>query len=230
MITTRRSDERGHVDRGWLIAHHSFSFANYYDPRFMGFGPLRVINDDRFGPSRGFGTHPHDNMEIVTYVLEGQLAHTDTTGRRGSLGPGDVQRMSAGSGVAHSEFNGSPSEWLHLLQIWIEPDVTDATPRYDEKHFDRASKKGRLQAIVSRDGRDGSLPIHQSAELYATVLEEGDAVTHTLEPGRQAYVYVVDGSVTVNGEALTTGDAAMLTDETQVALAGAGEVLLFDLP
>ncbi|MFM7320324.1 MAG: pirin family protein [Armatimonadota bacterium] len=229
MIAIRRSAERGHADRGWLRSFHSFSFANYHDPAHMGFGPLRVINEDWFAPGRGFGTHPHDNMEIVTVVLSGTVAHADSTGAGGTLGPGDIQRMSAGRGVRHSEFNGSETHWLHLLQIWIEPNEIDVEPRYGEQHFPEADQHGRWQALVSRDGRDGSLPIHQLAELYSTRLT-GQTLEHALEPGRRAYLHVVDGAFEVGGHALATGDAALATGEDRIACTGTGHALLFDLP
>lgn len=229
MITLRPGNERGHADHGWLRSFHSFSFANYRDPRHMGFGPLRVINEDWFAPGRGFGTHPHENMEIVTYVIAGCVEHKDSTGAGGLLHPGDVQRMSAGHGVRHSEFNGSPTHWLHLLQIWIEPDAMDVEPRYGEAHFPVETKRGRLQAIVSRDGRDGSMAIHQQAEIYATILDN-ETVAHALAPGRRAYVQVVSGNMEVNGHPLVAGDAAKLSDESGVSLSGTGEALLFDLP
>lgn len=229
MIVVRPSDERGHADHGWLRSFHSFSFANYHDRRHMGFGPLRVINEDWFAPGRGFGMHPHDNMEIVTYVVSGSLAHQDSTGGGGTLGPGDVQRMSAGTGVRHSEFNGSSDHWLHLLQIWIEPNRHGVEPRYADTHFTSESKRGRLQAIVSRDGRDGSLEIHQQAEIYATLLD-GETLVHPLEPGRLAYVQLISGNMAVGGVDLSAGDAAKCTDEESVVLSGTGEALLFDLP
>lgn len=229
MITIRRGDDRGHADRGWLRSFHSFSFANYHDPSHMGFGPLRVINEDWFAPGRGFGTHPHDNMEIVTVVLSGTVAHRDSTGAGGTLGPGDIQRMSAGRGVQHSEYNGSDTHWLHLLQIWIEPNVTDADPRYDEKHFPEEDQHGRWQALVSRDGRDGSLPIHQMAELYSTRLA-GQTLGHALEPGRRAYLHVVEGTFVVGEETVRTGDAVLATGEQRIECTGTGHALLFDLP
>jgi redox-sensitive bicupin YhaK (pirin superfamily) len=232
MVTLRRAGERGHADRGWLDARHSFSFANYYDPKHMGYGPLRVLNDDRFGPGRGFGTHPHDNMEILTYVLSGQLGHQDSTGGTGVLRRGDVQRMSAGTGVEHSEFNASDSEWLHLLQIWIEPDVENAPPRYEDRHFPEDLRRGRLALIASPDGAEGSLSIYQDARVYATLLSGEASVTHPIGPGRHVYVHVALGAVTVNGHALTAGDAAMLDDEAQLTLGDAtdADVLVFDLP
>ena len=229
MVTLRPSLERGIVDRGWLKAHHSFSFANYQDPKHVHFGPLLVINEDHFAPTRGFGMHPHEDMEIVTYVVAGGLKHEDSTGGGGTLYPGDVQRMSAGTGVHHSEFNGSESQWLHLLQLWIIPKSKGITPRYGEAHFTDTQKHNRLQAIASRDGRDGSLEIHQDAEIYASILDNAQ-LTHPLAAGRLAYFQLISGSVTVNGETLTNGDAAKLRDEASIEIAGTGHFLLFDLP
>lgn len=229
MVTLRPSLERGIVDRGWLKAHHSFSFANYQDPKHVHFGPLLVINEDHFAPTRGFGMHPHEDMEIVTYVVAGGLKHEDSTGGGGTLYPGDVQRMSAGTGVNHSEFNGSDSQWLHLLQLWIIPKSKGITPRYGEAHFTDVQKHNRLQAIASRDGRDGSLEIHQDAEIYASILDNAQ-LNHPLEAGRIAYFQLISGSVTVNGETLTAGDAAKLRDEASIEVSGTGHFLLFDLP
>ncbi len=229
MVTLRPSLERGIVDRGWLKAHHSFSFANYEDPKHVHFGPLLVINEDHFAPTRGFGMHPHEDMEIVTYVIAGGLKHEDSTGGGGTLYPGDVQRMSAGTGVHHSEFNGSDTQWLHLLQLWILPKSKGITPRYGEAHFTDAQKQNRLQAIASRDGRDNSLEIHQDAEIYASMLDNA-TISHPLEAGRIAYLQLISGSLTVNGETLTNGDAAKLRDETSVEISGTGNFLLFDLP
>lgn len=229
MVTLRPSLERGIVDRGWLKAHHSFSFANYQDPKHVHFGPLLVINEDHFAPTRGFGMHPHEDMEIITYVVAGGLKHEDSTGGGGTLYPGDVQRMSAGTGVNHSEFNGSDSQWLHLLQLWIMPKSKGITPRYGEAHFTDAQKYNRLQAIASRDGRDNSLEIHQDAEIYASMLDNG-TISHPLEAGRIAYFQLISGSVTVNGETLTAGDAAKLRDEASIEVSGTGHFLMFDLP
>jgi redox-sensitive bicupin YhaK (pirin superfamily) len=229
MVTLRPSLERGIVDRGWLKAHHSFSFANYQDPKHVHFGPLLVINEDHFAPTRGFGMHPHEDMEIVTYVVAGGLKHEDSTGGGGTLYPGDVQRMSAGTGVHHSEFNGSDTQWLHLLQLWILPKSKGIAPRYGEAHFTDAQKHNRLQAIASRDGRDNSLEIHQDAEIYASMLDNA-TISHPLEAGRIAYFQLISGSLTVNGETLTNGDAAKLRDETSVEISGTGHFLLFDLP
>jgi quercetin 2,3-dioxygenase len=232
MITLRRSAERGHADHGWLNSYHSFSFAGYQDPDHMGFGPLRVINEDRVAPGQGFGTHGHRDMEIISYVLSGALAHKDSMGNGSVLRPGYVQRMSAGKGVMHSEFNHSPDDLVHFLQIWIEPNVTGIAPGYEETQFDDESKRGTLRLIASHDGRDGAVTIHQDAYVYASLLNGADKVSHTLAQGRKAYVHVVRGDVAVNGQVLTTGDAAKLSGETLVELAQAkdAEILLFDLP
>jgi quercetin 2,3-dioxygenase len=232
MITLRKESERGKADRGWLRAAHSFSFATYYDPKNMGFGPLRVLNDDWFGPGRGFGTHPHENMEIITFPLSGSLAHADSTGGGGTLSYGDVQRMSAGDGVEHSEFNGSKDEWLHLLQIWIEPNKTDAPARYEDRRFDPEARRGKLQLLISPDGQGGSLDIYQDATLSATILTDGQRVTQPLAPGRKAYVHLATGTMIVNGHELSAGDALTLIDESEIVLEGKGEgeALLFDLP
>jgi quercetin 2,3-dioxygenase len=232
MVTLRKSEERGQLNREWLKAYYSFTFNTYFDPNHMGFGPLRVINEDRFGPGRGFGMHPHENMEIITYVRGGMLGHEDNTGGKGVLRPGDIQRMSAGSGVMHSEFNPSETETLHLFQIWIEPNVQGAPPRYGEAHFDDADKQGKLLLIVSGDGRDGSMPIYQDADIFAGILGRGDTLTHTIAPGRRVYIQVVEGNITIAGAQVTTGDAVKIEDETHVVLENAtkAEVLLFDLP
>ena len=232
MITLRRSDERGHADHGWLNSYHSFSFAGYQAPDHMGFGPLRVINEDRVAPGQGFGTHGHRDMEIISYVLSGALAHKDNMGNGSVLRPGYVQRMSAGKGVMHSEFNHSPDERVHFLQIWIEPNVLGIAPGYEETQFDDESKRGKLRLIASADGRDGSVMIHQDASLYASLMNGADNVSHALAPDRKAYVHVVHGEVKVNGQALTTGDAAKLSGETSIELSDAkdAEILLFDLP
>ena len=231
MIELRKSAERGHANHGWLDSHHSFSFADYHDPRHMGYASLRVINEDTVQPGQGFGTHGHRDMEIITYILEGALEHKDSMGNGSVIRPGDVQRMSAGSGVRHSEFNASSEVLVHFLQIWIEPNVTGIAPGYEEKVFDAASKRGRLRLIASSDGRDGSVTIHQDATVYAALLNAGERVTHALAPGRKAYVHVARGSVTVNGEPLNAGDAAKIGGEAAVLMTdGANaEVLLFDL-
>lgn len=232
MIELRKSGDRGVANFGWLNSRHSFSFGHYYDPRHTGYGPLLVINDDTVAPGRGFDTHGHRDMEIVSYVLEGELAHKDNMGNGSVLRKGDVQRMSAGTGVAHSEFNGSDKNPVHFLQIWIAPAVRGISPSYEEKHFDAPSKQGKLRLIASPDGSDGSVHIHQDAKLFATLLDGDAPLTHTLQPGRRAYVHVVRGHVTVNGEPLSTGDAAKIEQVDEVLLTGgtAAEVLLFDLP
>jgi len=231
MIALRKSQDRGHANHGWLDSYHTFSFAGYYDPREMGFGTLRVINEDRVAPGQGFGTHPHRDMEIISYVLEGALAHKDSIGTGSVIRPGDVQRMSAGTGVSHSEFNPSPSEGVHFLQIWIEPNQYGVAPGYEQKSFTREEKKGRLRLIASPDGAEGSVKIHQDARVYASVLEGDDGVTYALPPGRQAYVHVARGSVQLNGSALTAGDGAKISAEKELRLSGgqAAEVLLFDM-
>ena len=230
MIQLRKSSERGYADHGWLRSFHTFSFADYQDPEHMGFGPLRVINDDRIAPGQGFGTHGHRDMEIITYVLEGAIAHKDSMGNGSTILPGDVQRMSAGSGVRHSEFSHETAP-THLLQIWIEPDVRDIPPEYEQTHFDAGSKRGRLRLLASGDGRDGSLKIHQDADLYAALIDGEERAVHAMKPGRKAYVHVALGKVTVNGTPLEAGDALKATDVAEIVLEqGKGaEVLLFDL-
>ncbi|WP_025140861.1 pirin family protein [Achromobacter sp. DH1f] len=231
MLTIRRSAERGHANHGWLDSFHTFSFANYYDPSHMGFGALRVINDDRIAAGRGFGTHGHRDMEIITYVLDGAIAHKDSMGSGSTIQPGNVQRMSAGRGVMHSEFNPRADQETHLLQIWIEPDVTGIAPEYEEKTFSDEQKRGRLQALVSGDGIDGSMKIHQNVRLYAGLFDGDESATLDLAPGRRAWVHVARGSVVANGIELAAGDAVAITDETRVALSGGkdAEVLVFDL-
>jgi quercetin 2,3-dioxygenase len=231
MTEVRRSQERGHAQHGWLDSFHSFSFADYHDPDHMGFGPLRVINEDRVQPGRGFGTHSHRDMEIISYVLEGGLAHKDSMGNGSVIRPGDVQRMSAGTGVAHSEYNASDRDPVHFLQIWIEPNVRGVKPSYEEKRFDDASKRGRLRLIASADGRDGSVTIHQDASLYAALVEGAEALDFEPLPGRKVYVHVVRGEVEVNGQPLAAGDAIKLSNERRVRVErGRGaEILLFDL-
>ena len=232
MTQLRLAVERGHARHGWLDSFHSFSFAEYHDPAHMGFGPLRVINEDRVQPGRGFGTHGHRDMEIISYVLEGGLAHQDSIGNGSVIRPGDVQRMSAGTGVRHSEFNASESEPVHFLQIWIEPDARGIAPSYEEKHFDEASKRGQWRLIASRDARDGSVLIHQDADLFVTRLEAGETLARELDADRHAYVHVVRGEVRVNGQGLSSGDAIKLERETHLTLdqAREAEVLFFDLP
>jgi len=232
MISLRKASERGHANHGWLDSHFSFSFAEYYDPQHMGFGALRVINEDVVRPGTGFGTHGHRDMEIITYILEGALEHKDSMGNGSVIRPGDVQRMSAGKGVQHSEFNPSPSELVHLLQIWIEPNVIGIQPGYEEKHFDAASRRGKLRLIASSDGRDGSVTIHQDASVYAALVDGAERVRHALAPGRKAYVHVARGSVTVNGSALGAGDALKASGESAIVIEAGdnAEILLFDLP
>lgn len=232
MLQVRTSAERGRAEHGWLSSRHTFSFAEYFDPRHMGFGPLRVINEDQVQGGQGFGTHGHQNMEIISYVLGGALEHKDSLGTGSVLRYGDVQRMSAGTGVRHSEFNHDAKETVHFLQIWIMPAQDGIKPSYEEKHFDQASKRGVLRLVVSPDGRDGSLHMNQDAYLYASILDEGDRVTHPLAKGRLGYVHVARGSLTVNGVELRAGDALKLDDESEVVLEQAddAEVLVFDLP
>lgn len=231
MITLRPSRERGHADHGWLKSFHSFSFAGYHDPKHMGWGRLRVINEDWIAPGKGFGTHGHRDMEIVTYVLQGALAHKDSLGNVKAIPPGDVQRMSAGSGVQHSEFNHAPDDTTHLLQIWIEPNVKGVKPSYEQTTFADSAKQGRLCLVASPDGAQGSVTLHADARLYAGLFDAGQTAALELATGRKAYVHLVRGALTVNGVALHTGDAALLADEQQVALTEAqeAEVLVFDL-
>ena len=231
MLKLRRSQDRGHANHGWLDTWHTFSFADYHDPDEMGFGALRVINDDRVQPGRGFGMHSHRDMEIITYILDGALEHKDSMGNGSVIRRGDVQRMSAGKGVLHSEFNPSPTDPVHLLQIWIEPNVTGIRPSYEERRFAAEQRQGRLRLVASPDGRDSSVMIHQDTCVYATLLDAGDAVTHQLAPGRKAYVHVARGAVEVNGERLTGGDGAKIGAESKITFAKAegAEILLFDL-
>lgn len=231
MIQIRKSAQRGHFDHGWLNTYFTFSFADYYDPKHVHFRTLRVLNDDRVAPGQGFPTHPHKDMEIVTYVLEGALEHRDSMGTGSVIRPGDVQYMSAGTGVTHSEFNASDKEPLHLLQIWMFPAKQGFQPAYGQKNFSEADKRGRLRLLVSPDGRDGSIQIRQDNELYATVLSKGETVRHELQPERHAYVQVARGSVTLNGIQLEAGDGAAISDEKAIELTGVqnAEVLLFDL-
>ncbi len=231
MTEVRRANERGHANHGWLDSHHSFSFADYYDPRHMGYGPLRVINEDRVAPGTGFGTHGHRDMEIISYVLEGALAHEDSMGNGSTIVPGDVQRMSAGTGVRHSEFNHDKAGVTHFLQVWIEPAAAGIPPSYEQKHFTAAEKRGRLRLVASPDGAEGSVKVHQDARVYAGLFDGAEKAVHALAKGRRAYVHVARGTVRVNGEALAAGDA-IKTDASAIALDGArdAEVLLFDLP
>jgi redox-sensitive bicupin YhaK (pirin superfamily) len=232
MLEIRKSTERGHANHGWLDSHHTFSFADYYDPQQMGFSVLRVINEDRVEPGAGFPTHGHRDMEIVSYVLDGALEHKDNMGNGSVIRPGDVQRMSAGTGVRHSEYNASNNERVHFLQIWILPKATGIAPDYEQKHFTPTELDSKLRVVASPDGRDGSVTIHQDAYLYASRLANGAQVAHALAPGRRAYVHVARGSVAINGTPLTAGDGARIENETRVTLGNANgaEVLLFDLP
>jgi quercetin 2,3-dioxygenase len=231
MITIRKSNQRGHANHGWLDSYHTFSFAAYYDPKHMGFGPLRVINEDRVSPGKGFGSHGHDDMEILTYVLSGALAHKDSMGNIETLQANDLQRISAGTGIVHSEFNGSHTEPVHFLQIWLEPAVSGLTPGYQQLSLTEEQKLGKLVLVASPEG-GGPLKIHQDARVLIGQVEAGRELAHPLQPGRQAWVHVIHGAATVNGHALATGDAAPVTGETAVTLNGTDpntEVLVFDL-
>ncbi len=231
-MNIRRANDRGYADHGWLRSFHTFSFAGYYDEAHMGFGPLRVINEDRVAAGQGFGKHSHRDMEILSYVLDGALEHKDSIGTGSVIRPGDVQRMSAGTGVAHSEFNASKTDPVHFLQIWIVPDRAGHAPGYEQKAFSTEERQGKLRLVASPDGRDGSLTIHQDATLRAGLLAAGETATYALPEGRSAYVHVARGTVTLNGERLGAGDAAAIEDSGELVLTGvdAGEVLLFDLP
>ncbi len=231
MITLRRSNERGHAQHGWLDSHHTFSFADYYDPRHMGFRTLRVINEDRVKGGMGFGTHPHKDMEILSWVLEGALEHKDSLGTGSVVRPGEIQRMSAGTGVLHSEYNGSKTDLLHFLQIWIIPEARGLAPGYEQKGFTEAERQGRLRLIASPDGGDGSVTVHQDLSLYDGLLSPGEEVTHSLAAGRHAWVQVARGAVSLNGERMLAGDGAALSNELQLFLRAeqASEVLVFDL-
>ena len=231
MLTLRKSGDRGYADHGWLQSFHSFSFANYYDPQHMGFGNLRVINEDRIAPGKGFGTHGHRDMEIISYVLEGNLAHKDTLGNVKGIPPGDVQRMSAGNGVQHSEFNHAPDQTTHFLQIWIEPNVTGIPASYEQKSFADDEKRGRLRLVASPDAAEGSVLIHADARLYAGLFDGAESAQMSLPAGRKGYVHLVRGQLQVNGHNLAAGDAAMLDNESVLTFGnGQGaEVLVFDL-
>ncbi|MCH8620929.1 pirin family protein [Undibacterium sp. TS12] len=232
MIAIRPSQERGYAEHGWLKSYHSFSFAEYYDPEHMGFGPLRVINDDWIAPAMGFGTHPHQNMEIITYVLEGAIAHKDSMGNGSTIRPGNVQYMSAGTGVRHSEFNPANTEHTRLLQIWIQPDQLGGEPLYGEKEFSREEKQGRLRLVVSGDGAESSIRIRQDARLYVGLFDAGQRAEMTLDKNRLSYVHIARGELTVNGQSLKEGDALMLAAEEKLVLeqGNQAEVLVFDLP
>ena len=231
MLAVRRAKERGVANHGWLDSRHSFSFGHYFDPKFMGFGPLRVINEDRVRPSRGFDTHGHQDMEIISYVLSGALQHKDSMGNGSVIRPGDVQRMSAGTGVRHSEYNASDDEDVHFLQIWIMPDREGLEPSYEQIHVTVDDKRGAAKLIGSRDGRDGSVTIHQDVDLYATCLREGEQVTHSIAAGRQAWVQVARGSARVNDENVAAGDGIAVPGGTTLVLAGTSdaELLVFDM-
>jgi quercetin 2,3-dioxygenase len=232
MIAVRPAAERGHFDHGWLDTWHSFSFADYYDPAYMGYGNLRVINEDRVAPGRGFPTHGHADMEIMTYILSGALEHKDSMGNGSIILPGDVQRMSAGTGVRHSEFNASRGEPVHLLQVWLLPSRSGVAPGYAQRHFTAEARRGRLCLLMSPDGRDGSIDSHQDGLVYAALLEAGEAVGLDLEPGRRAYIQVARGRVRVTGHDLNAGDGVRIQDEPRVDVAGlsSAEVMVFDLP
>ena len=229
--TLRKSEDRGKANFGWLDSKHSFSFGHYYDPEHQGFGPLRVINEDRVAPGGGFPTHPHSDMEIISYVLEGALEHKDSIGTGSVIRPGDLQRMSAGTGIRHSEFNASKTAPVHFLQIWIIPEKAGLAPSYEQKNFSAAEKQGQLRLIGSRDGRDGSVTIHRDVDLYATVLKAGNSVTHTVPEGRGAWVQVARGNAKLNGELLKAGDGVSFEQSGELKLEGVddAEVLLFDM-
>jgi quercetin 2,3-dioxygenase len=232
MLEIRRAEDRGHADHGWLNSYHSFSFADYWDPRHVEFGALRVVNEDRVVPGAGFGTHGHRDMEILSYVLDGELAHKDSTGTSSVIRPGDVQRMSAGSGVMHSEFNHSQSKPVHFLQIWIQPDVAGISPEYEQRYFAPGDKRGRLRLVASNDGAEGSVRIHQAVRVYAGLFDGAERATLEVAPDRRIYVHIARGKVTANDVALRAGDALKLTDTGTLSLSeGAGaEVIVFDLP
>ena len=231
MNALRKSSERGFADHGWLKSFHTFSFAGYYDPENMGYGPLRVINEDRVAPGQSFGKHPHRDMEIISYVLDGELEHKDSMGTGSVIRPGDVQRMSAGTGVFHSEYNPSPKNGVHFLQIWIEPGELGIKPSYEQKFFSPEDKRGKLRLLASPDGRGGSVTVHQDAQLYATLVDGDEKVTHALADDRKAYVHVARGSVKVNGQPLGSGDALKIEGAAEIVIdqGDKAEVLLFDL-
>ena len=232
MIIVRPAQERGNANFGWLDSKHTFSFGSYYDPNYMGFGNLRVINEDKVQPGKGFGTHSHKDMEIISYVLEGELEHKDSIGSGSVIRPGDVQRMSAGTGIAHSEFNASNTNGVHFLQIWILPQTKGIQPSYEQKHFSVAEKQGKLKLVASPDGKDDSVTIHQDANLYVAVLNNGDRVNHNTDQNRSLWLQVTRGSVDINGKSLGAGDGAGITEESDIAIIATSdntEVLLFDL-
>ncbi len=231
MLAIRPADERGVANFGWLDSRHTFSFGHYHDPRFMGFGPLRVINEDRVKPSQGFGTHGHNDMEIISYVLDGALEHKDSLGTGSIIRPGDVQRMTAGTGVRHSEYNASDTDPVHFLQIWILPEKNGLKPSYEQKAFSAEDKRGQLRLVGSRDGRDGTVTIHQDVDLYASLLADGESVSHEFAEGRYGWLQVARGSVRLNGNTLTVGDGVALKDASQITIDGVddAEILLFDM-
>lgn len=232
MLTVRRSADRGHADHGWLDSFHTFSFAGYYDPQQMGFSVLRVINEDRVAPGQGFGSHPHRDMEIISIVLEGELEHQDSMGNKTRIRPGEVQRMTAGTGVVHSEYNPQPALPVHFLQIWILPSAQGLPPSYAQKAFPAAERQGRLQRVVSPDGADGSITIHQDASLFLGTFAAGEAITHALPPGRRAYLQMLAGEIKLDGQVLGAGDGARIEQQASFSLEGVAraDVLLFDLP
>ena len=231
MITVRKSEARGHANHGWLDSYHTFSFASYYDPNYMNFRALRVINEDVVSPGKGFGTHGHSDMEIITYVLEGALEHKDSLGTGAVIKPGEVQRMTAGTGIQHSEFNHSQTDPVHLLQIWLLPDTKGLSPSYEQRDFSLAERRGKLRLVAARDARDGAVKVHQDVDLYAAVLDKDARVSHALQPHRHAWVQVARGSVLLNGLTLENGDAAAVSDEAEVVIEAVqdAEFLLFDL-
>ena len=231
MIAIRKSEARGHANHGWLDSYHTFSFANYYDPNYMSFRSLRVINEDIINPGKGFGTHGHQDMEIITYVLEGALEHKDSLGTGAVIKPGEVQRMSAGTGIQHSEFNHSQTDQVHLLQIWLLPDTNGLPPSYEQRDFPVAERHGKLRLVAALDARDGAVKIHQNVDLYAAILDKNSLVSHTLQSNRHAWVQVARGSVLLNGLALEKGDGAAVSDESELVIEATAdaEILLFDL-
>jgi len=231
MLTIRKAEDRGHANHGWLNTYHTFSFASYYEPKHMGFRALRVINEDRVSPGNGFGTHGHRDMEIITYVLEGALEHKDSIGTGSVIQPGEVQRMSAGTGILHSEFNHSKTDSVHFLQIWLLPEKEGLPPSYEQRNFSPAKTPGKLHLVAARDGRDAAVTVHQDVDLYAAVLEPGDRVSHSLQSQRHAWVQVARGAITLNGLSLDKGDGAAISEETDVVIEATtdAEILLFDL-
>ncbi|WP_293336696.1 pirin family protein [Microcoleus sp. CAWBG58] len=231
MIAVRKSEARGHANHGWLDSYHTFSFANYYDRNYMNFRSLRVINEDVVNPGKGFGTHGHSDMEIITYVLEGALEHKDSLGTGAVIKPGEVQRMSAGTGIQHSEFNPSQTDRVHLLQIWLLPDTNGLEPSYEQRDFPLTERRGKLRLVAARDARDGAVKVHQDVDLYAAVLDKNSRVSHVLQPNRHAWIQVARGAVLLNGLTLEKGDGAAVSDEAELVIEAAqdAEFLLFDL-